>query len=85
MMDAEIFSNAMQWEAFVSCLEPLLDEGKIITIRKVRVITPGEDNSEAYQVDVRDEALAIISSAQAWPLVQAMSDAYESTPEVDKT
>lgn len=80
-MDADKISNSIQWESFMSRLDPLLDEGLHVTITKTRHI----DSGDTYLVEITDDDGTILATGENWPLTEAMSDAYQSTPEGDKT
>lgn len=74
----EQITAAVSWESLMSNVDPLLEEGYEITLARVDI--QGEDEGDwAYKVTVTGHGLSIVGLG--WPLTEAMSQAWEMTPE----
>lgn len=75
-----ITTKHLQWEALMSNVDPLLEEGYHLTISRITV-TDFEVNDWTYRVTVTDDDGQVIAEAEGYPLTEAMSGAFEMTPE----
>lgn len=73
--------SALSWEALISMIDPLVDEGYTVTISK------GADEPDLdfiiYDVKVMDGD-KVVATGRGGYLTDALAEAYESTPERGK-